>query len=88
MFETNFLGVVITHRHSWKPHIAIVCSKMSKNIGIIVAKFRHLLPQSHERLLYLTLVQPYMNYCAMFGQELTKQMTWIEYIRFKNVTVD
>ena len=51
VFETKFLGVVITHRLSWKPHIAIVCSKMSKNIGII-AKVRHLLPQSHVRLLY------------------------------------
>ena len=55
-FETKFLGVVITHRLLWKLHIAIVCSKMSKNIEII-AKVRH-------------------------------QMTWIEYIRFKNVTVD
>jgi len=64
VFETKFLGVVITHRLSWKPHIAIVCSKMSKNIGII-AKVRHLLPQSHVRLLYLTLVQPYMNYCCI-----------------------
>ena len=64
VFETKFLGVVITHKLSWKPHIAIVCSKMSKNIGII-AKVRHLLPQSHVRLLYLTLVQPYMNYCCI-----------------------
>ena len=37
---------------------------MSKNIGII-AKVRHLLPLSHVRLLYLTLVQPYMNYCCI-----------------------
>ena len=58
------MGVVITHKLSWKPHIAIVCSKMSTNIGII-AKVRHLLPQSHVRLLYLTLVQPYMNYCCI-----------------------
>ena len=35
VFETKFLRVVITHKLSWKPHIAIVCSKMSKNIGII-----------------------------------------------------
>ena len=60
VLETKFLGVIISHKLSWKSHITGVCSKMAKNTGII-AKVRHLLPRSQVRLLYLTLVQPYMN---------------------------
>ena len=41
-----------------------VSNKMSKNIGII-AKIRHLLPLDQVRMLYLTLVEPYMSYCCI-----------------------
>ena len=71
VLETKFLGVIISHKLSWKSHIAGVCSKMAKNTGII-AKVRHLLPRSQVRLLYLTLVQPYMNYCCIVWAGISK----------------
>ena len=43
-------------------HIDVILSKTSKCLGII-SKVRHLLPVQLTRLLYLTLVEPYMTYC-------------------------
>ena len=40
----------------------MVLNKISKNIGII-SKVRHLIPVHLSRSLYLTLVEPYINYC-------------------------
>ena len=62
--ETKFLGVIISHKLSWKSHISTVCNKMSKNIGII-SKIRHLLPAEHVLRLYHTLVEPYVSYCCI-----------------------
>ena len=38
--------------------------ELAKNIGII-AKVRYILPQCQVRLLYLTLVEPYLTYCCL-----------------------
>ena len=40
----------------------MVLNEISKNIGII-SKVRHLIPIHLNRSLYLTLVEPYINYC-------------------------
>ena len=32
--ETKFLGVLVDHHLSWKPHISLVSKKISKSIGI------------------------------------------------------
>ncbi len=64
VFETKFLGVIISANLTWKSHIDTVCTKMAKNIGII-DKVRHILPQWQVRQLYLTLVQPYLTYCCL-----------------------
>ena len=61
-YETKFLGVILTSQLKWKKHIDVVVSKTSKCLGII-SKVRHLLPAHLTRLLYLTLVEPYMTYC-------------------------
>ena len=59
--DTKFLGVIISSNLSWNKHIDVIINKMSKTIGII-AKVRHLLLGS-ARTLYMTLVEPYINYC-------------------------
>ena len=61
-FETKFLGVILQANLKWNTHINIVLSKTSKCLGIM-SKIRHLIPQHLTRMLYLTLVEPYMNYC-------------------------
>ena len=61
-FETKFLGVILQANLKWNTHINIVLSKTSKCLGIM-SKIRHLIPQHLTRMLYLTLVEPYINYC-------------------------
>ena len=60
--ETKFLGVILSDDLKWNKHVNTVVHKISKTIGII-SKVRHLLPQTSTRTLYLTLVEPYINYC-------------------------
>ena len=74
--ETKFLGVIIifiNHKLSWKTHILTVSNKVSKNLGII-AKIRHLLPPDQVRMLYLTLVEPYMSYCCIVWADVDKTL--------------
>ena len=61
-YESKFLGVILTSQLKWKKHIDVVLSKTSKCLGIL-SKVRHLVPVQLTRLLYLTLVEPYMAYC-------------------------
>ena len=44
--------------------IEVICSKISKNLGII-SKIRHILPSILTRSLYLTLIESYINYCNL-----------------------
>ena len=60
--DTKFLGVIISSNLTWNKHIDVVHSKISKTIGIL-CKVRHLLPPLGTRCLYLSLVEPYVNYC-------------------------
>jgi hypothetical protein len=63
-YETKFLGVILSDNLTWNKHIEVVLNKTSKNVGII-CKVRHLLPRHLTRVLYLTLVEPYINYCNL-----------------------
>ena len=61
--ETVFLGVVLDENLSWKSHILNVTRKISKSIGIIYkSSFR--LQTSALRILYYSLVYPYLMYCV------------------------
>jgi hypothetical protein len=60
--ETKFLGVILSDDLRWNKHVNAIVHKISKTIGII-SKVRHLLPRHSTRTLYLTLVEPYINYC-------------------------
>src|SRR6218665_946291 len=57
---STFLGVIIDQYLSWKDHIALVCKKVSKNIGII-AKIRYCLSFQNLKNLYYTLIFPYLR---------------------------
>ena len=35
VYETKFLGVILDHKLSWKPHIESTKLKLSKSIGVI-----------------------------------------------------
>ena len=62
--ETMFLGVFIDDNLSWKPHISLLASKLSKSIGII-HKSRFFLSTHSLRTLYNSMILPYLYYCNL-----------------------
>ena len=62
--DTKFLGVILSAKLTWNKHIDMVLNKTSKCLGII-SKVRHIIPLQLTRMLYLTLVEPYINYCNL-----------------------
>ena len=63
-FDTKFLGVILSSNLKWNKHLDVILAKISKSIGVI-SKTRHLLPSHLTRMLYLTMVEPYLNYCSL-----------------------
>ena len=63
-YQTKILGIILSTNLKWQKHIDVVLNKTSKSIGII-SKVRHLLPPYLTRMLYMTLVEPYLNYCNL-----------------------
>ena len=69
--DTKFLGVILSSDLKWNMHINVVISKTSKSMGII-SKIRHYVSPQITRMLYLTLVEPYFNYCNIVWACLNK----------------
>lgn len=63
VYENKFLGVIIDHKLSWKPHINHVKRKMSQSIAIL-HKTKHILNENSLYILYCALIVPYMIYCV------------------------
>jgi hypothetical protein len=63
VYQTKFLGVILDKDLSWKPHIAYVKGKISKNIGIIYRAKQFLNKQSLLSL-YYAFIFPYLVYCV------------------------
>ena len=59
---TKFLGVLIDNNLTWKCHIDHLCSKVSKNIGIL-RKLRGKLDTETLTTLYYSFIYPYCHYC-------------------------
>ena len=58
---TKFLGVIIDENLSWKQHIEILSSKISKTIGILY-KSRDVLSKQCLKQLYFSFIHSYVNY--------------------------
>ena len=65
-FETVFLGVFVDDNLSWKSHISLLVSKLSKPIGII-HKSRFFLSTHSLRTLYNSMIFPYLYYCNLYN---------------------
>lgn len=63
VYETKFLGVILDHKLSWKPHIEYIKQKLSKSIGLIY-KTSNFLNKNGLHILYFSLIMPYMTYCV------------------------
>ena len=60
--STKFLGVHLDSDLSWKTHVGHIKTKIAKGLGIM-NKVRTLLPLKAMKVLYHTLVYPYLQYC-------------------------
>ena len=61
--ENKFLGVIIDDKINWKSHIKYIHNKLARSISVL-NKAKHLLNFKSLRMLYCSLVLPYMNYCT------------------------
>ena len=61
--EATFLGVILDEHLTWKSHIHNVARKVSKAVGIIY-KSSFCLNNSSLRILYFSLICPYLFYCV------------------------
>ena len=59
--STKFLGIVIDKNLTFKEHINNISSKVSKSIGILY-KLNHSLPSDILKILYNSLILPYLSY--------------------------
>ena len=59
---TKFLGVMIDEALNWKSHILYIKSKLSKNIAILYTTKNYFEPNV-LRMLYCSLILPYLLYC-------------------------
>ena len=60
--ETVFLAVVFDENLTWRPDILNVSRKISKSIGILY-KSSFCLSTASLRILYYSLIYPYLIYC-------------------------
>ena len=61
--HTKFLGVTIYENLTWREHIKLVETKVSKSIAVLY-KTMHVLDSQALHLLYQSLVEPHMSYCC------------------------
>ena len=59
----KYLGVYIDDVLSFKRHVHYVCKTVSRNLGIM-RKLKHFFPPFVMRLLYYSLIHPYILYCS------------------------
>ena len=62
VYVTKFLGVMIDEDLNWKNHISYVKTKVSKNVAVLY-KARRYFNVNAMRMLYCSLVLPYLLYC-------------------------
>ena len=71
---TEFLGVIIDEKLTWKDHISLVRSKLAKTVGIVY-RVRYLLNRSALFILYCSLFLPNLTYCAEIWGDTYKSNT-------------
>ena len=60
----KYLGVMIDDCVSWKYHVSYICSRLSRNIGII-SKLRHYLSIKQLKQIYYNLIYPLISYAIL-----------------------
>ena len=60
--ECKFLGIIVDDDINWKSHIKYISSKVSKTIALL-RFLKYTFPKQILKTLYMSLIQPYLNYC-------------------------
>ena len=60
----NFLGLMLNENLSWKPHVNMICNKISKHIGVI-NRLKRYLPSHVLKTIYFSLVHSSLNYSLL-----------------------
>ena len=61
--KEKFLGVIVDQHLNWKDHISMIFQKNYKSCGIIY-RIRNTLDIKSKRLIYNSLIHPYLTYCV------------------------
>ena len=81
---TKFLGVIIDEKLTWKDHISLVRSTLSKTVGNLY-RVRHLLNRSALFILYCSLFLSYLTYCAEIWGKTYKSNTQCIFLLQKKI---
>ena len=60
--EVKYLGVILDENLNWKSHIKYLTSKITR-ASYILSKLRHYVCFSTLKMVYFSLVHPYLSYC-------------------------
>ena len=61
--SVKYLGIIIDENLSFQYHVKAISRILSRNLGII-PKLKHFFPSNDLRLLYFSLIHPYILYCS------------------------
>ena len=70
---SKYLGLYIDDDLTWEVHIDHICSKMARNIRIIM-RIRNLIHKESFLTLYRALVEPYLPYCNIVWGQCNKTL--------------
>lgn len=87
VYVTKFLGVLIDDKLSWKDHINMIKSKLTKTIAIIY-RAKYLLDKKSLFILYCSLFLPYLSYCCeVWGNAYTTYINGVYILQKKVVRI-
>ena len=74
VFETKFLGLVIDNKLSWKPHLNMLTTKLSKNMSALY-KLRGIVNHNTMRNMYYSFIYPLLIYgIAIWGHNYNSNL--------------
>ena len=83
----KFLGVIIDKNLTWYDHIHYISGKISKGVGIL-SKLKYMLPIGILRLIYNTIISPYISYCnIVWGGTYSSRLNSIRVLRNRAIRI-
>ena len=61
---TKFPGVYLDEKVKWHTHLNYISGKIAKGLGML-ERVSKILPSNVLRIIYHTLIYPYLNYCCI-----------------------